>query len=190
MTDTREMLDASPTDVPLGAAKVASAIDARLNCAQACISDADADLVEQSVSELRTCISLCMNCADVCDVTAGLFRARRSGTTSSSTACSRPASARARFALRSAPGTLTIIVTAQSATRRVARAYRHAAPSSVLKLSTSSRSGGSRGCYGRTAMTGGAPSPPAATIKRHPARSTNRRGIARRLLLRPELRRG
>ena len=73
MTDTRAMLDASPTRVPLGAAEVAAAIDACLNCFQACISDADADLVEQDINELRTCIALCVNCADVCDVTARLL---------------------------------------------------------------------------------------------------------------------
>jgi hypothetical protein len=70
MTDTREILDASPTHTPLGVAEVAAAIDACLNCAQACISDADADLGEQEVAELRTCVSLCLNCADVCDGTA------------------------------------------------------------------------------------------------------------------------
>jgi hypothetical protein len=70
MTATREMLDSSPTDVPLGVAEVAAAIDACLNCAEACISDADADLAEEDVDELRTCIALCLNCADVCDVTA------------------------------------------------------------------------------------------------------------------------
>jgi uncharacterized membrane protein len=70
MTDTREMLDASPTAVPLGVAELAAAIDACLNCLQACISCADADLVEDDVEEMRTCIALDQNCADVCDVTA------------------------------------------------------------------------------------------------------------------------
>jgi hypothetical protein len=70
MTATREMLDASLTDVPFGVAEVAAAIDACLDCAQACVSDADADLAEHDVDELRRCITLCLNCADVCDVTA------------------------------------------------------------------------------------------------------------------------
>jgi uncharacterized membrane protein len=70
MTTTREMLEASPTDVPLGVAEVAAAIDACLDCAQACLSDVDADLAEVDVDELRTCIALCLNCADVCEVTA------------------------------------------------------------------------------------------------------------------------
>ena len=48
------------------------------------------------------------------------------------------ASARARPALRSAPGTPIIIVIAQSAPERVLRAYRHAALCSMLKRSRSS----------------------------------------------------
>jgi len=70
MTDTRDMLEASPNGVPLGVAEVATAIDACLNCVQACTSCADADLVEEDVDELRACVALCLNCADVCDVTA------------------------------------------------------------------------------------------------------------------------
>lgn len=70
MTDTREMLDASPVSVDLGAAEVAAAIDACLNCVQACTACADADVVEEDVEEMRTCIALDQNCADVCAVTA------------------------------------------------------------------------------------------------------------------------
>jgi hypothetical protein len=70
MTDTREILDASPSGVPLGVAEVATAIDACLNCVQACTSCADADLAEDDIHEMRTCIALCLNCADVCEVTA------------------------------------------------------------------------------------------------------------------------
>jgi hypothetical protein len=70
MTDTREMLDASPTGVPLDAAAVAAAIDACLTCLQTCTSCADEDLAEEDVDELRACVALCVNCADVCYVTA------------------------------------------------------------------------------------------------------------------------
>src|SRR5947209_9090288 len=70
MTDTREMLDASPTGVPLGVAEVATAIDACLNCLQTCTSCADSDLVEPDVAEMRACIALCVSCADVCDLVA------------------------------------------------------------------------------------------------------------------------
>jgi hypothetical protein len=70
MTDTREMLAAFPAGVRLDVAEVATAIDASLNCLQTCASCADADLAEDDVEELRTCIALCVNCGDVCDVTA------------------------------------------------------------------------------------------------------------------------
>jgi hypothetical protein len=70
VTGSREMLDASPTGVPLGAAEVAAAIDACLDCLQSCTSCADADLVEDDVGDLSTCVALCVTCADVCDVTA------------------------------------------------------------------------------------------------------------------------
>jgi hypothetical protein len=73
MTTTREMLDASPSNVPLGVGEVAAAIDACLDCAQACFSDADADLAEPDVAEMRICIALCVNCADLCDVTARIL---------------------------------------------------------------------------------------------------------------------
>jgi hypothetical protein len=68
MTDTREMLDASPAAVPLGVVEVAAAIDACLNCAQSCTACADADLVEPDVGEMRACIALCLGCADVCEL--------------------------------------------------------------------------------------------------------------------------
>jgi hypothetical protein len=68
MTDTREMLESSPAAVPLGVEEVAAAIDACLNCLQTCISCANADLAEAD-AELSTCVALCVNCADVCDVT-------------------------------------------------------------------------------------------------------------------------
>lgn len=73
MSDTREMLEASPIAVPLGVAVVAVAIDACLNSVQACTSCASEDLLEEDVDKLRACIALDQNCADVCDVTARLL---------------------------------------------------------------------------------------------------------------------
>jgi len=70
MTDTRDMLETSPTNVPCGVADVAAAIDACLSCVQVCTTCADADLAEEDVDELRTCIALDLRCADVCDLTA------------------------------------------------------------------------------------------------------------------------
>lgn len=70
MSDTRDMLEASPSAVPAGVEAVAAAIAACLNCAQSCTSCSDADLVEDNVAEMTTCIALCLTCADVCAVTA------------------------------------------------------------------------------------------------------------------------
>ncbi len=70
MTNTREILDASPSGVPLGVTALATAIDACLDCFQACTSCADANLAEDNIDEMRTCIAACLNCADVCQLTA------------------------------------------------------------------------------------------------------------------------
>ena len=73
MTYTKDMLDAAPNGVPVITADVAAAIDACLSCLQSCTSCADADLAEQDVAEMATCVALCVTCADVCDVTARLL---------------------------------------------------------------------------------------------------------------------
>jgi hypothetical protein len=73
MTDTKEMIDAVPGGVPLGAVAVAAAIDDCLRCLQSCTTCANADLAEDDVREMRTCIARCLTCADVCDATARLL---------------------------------------------------------------------------------------------------------------------
>src|SRR5436305_11341551 len=73
MTDTRAMLETFSTPIPLGLDEVAAAIDACLNCEQACVSCADADLEEPDVEDLRRCVALDQSCADVCGVTARLL---------------------------------------------------------------------------------------------------------------------
>lgn len=70
MTDTKEILDAVPTGVPLSTKDVAAAIDACLTCVQTCTTCANADLAEEDLAALRVCAALCITCADVCDVTA------------------------------------------------------------------------------------------------------------------------
>ena len=70
MTDTKEILDAVPTGVPLSTGDVAAAIDACLRCVQTCTTCANADLAERDVDELSVCAARCITCADVCDVTA------------------------------------------------------------------------------------------------------------------------
>lgn len=55
-----------------------AAIDAAYACAQACTSCADACVAEEMVAELRQCIRLNLDCADVCAATATLAN-RRTG---------------------------------------------------------------------------------------------------------------
>jgi hypothetical protein len=45
---------------------------AATDCAQACITDVDADLSEPHLAEMVTCIRLCLDCADVCTATLGV----------------------------------------------------------------------------------------------------------------------
>ena len=70
MTKTREMLEASPAEIPLNLDDVAAAIDACLTCEQTCTSCADSDLAEKDVAEMSRCIALCLECADVCGLVA------------------------------------------------------------------------------------------------------------------------
>jgi hypothetical protein len=55
-----------------------AAIDAAYACAQTCTSCADACLAEEMVAELRQCIRLNLDCADVCAATATIAT-RRTG---------------------------------------------------------------------------------------------------------------
>jgi hypothetical protein len=70
MTDTRQMLAASPARTPFELHDVAAAIDACFNCVQACTTCADSDLIEEDIVALRDCIALCQMCADICDAAA------------------------------------------------------------------------------------------------------------------------
>jgi hypothetical protein len=73
MSLARDMLEASPASVDLGAEAVAAAIEAAMTCAQACTSCADSCLAEKDVAEFRRCIALCVTSADVCAVTVRLL---------------------------------------------------------------------------------------------------------------------
>jgi len=72
MSYTRQMLGTYPRTVGIDADMLAAAIDALNDCAQACTVDVDADLSEQNLTEMVTCIRLCLHCADVCTATAGV----------------------------------------------------------------------------------------------------------------------
>jgi len=72
MSYARQLLDAYPGTLSADAGMLAAAIDALSDCAQACIADADADLREQDLAEMVTCIRLCLDCTDVCTATLGV----------------------------------------------------------------------------------------------------------------------
>jgi len=72
MSYARQLLDAYPSSASADAGVLAAAIDALSDCAQACTADADADLSEQHLAGMVTCIRLCLNCADICTATAAV----------------------------------------------------------------------------------------------------------------------
>jgi hypothetical protein len=72
MSYARQMLDSHPRTVNLDADLLASAIDALSDCVQACAADVDADLSEQDLTEMVTCIRLCLDCIDVCTAAVGV----------------------------------------------------------------------------------------------------------------------
>jgi len=70
MSYARQMLDTYSRTANVDADLLAAVIDALSDCAQACDADTAADLSEQNVAEMVTCIRLCMDCADICIATA------------------------------------------------------------------------------------------------------------------------
>ncbi len=107
MSYARQMLDTYSRTFNVDAALLAAAIDALSDCVQACNADNAADLGEQNVTEMVTCIRLCLDCADICTATAGSPAARRSTTPMSPGRCWRPAWPSAGAAAMSASGTPT-----------------------------------------------------------------------------------
>jgi hypothetical protein len=75
MDTVTRMLESHPraSTAAAGAAAIGEALQALLVCSQACTSCADACLGEERVAELRRCIRLDLDCADVCQVTARLL---------------------------------------------------------------------------------------------------------------------
>jgi hypothetical protein len=67
MTSARRLLDTHPTGPGFPADDLAAAIDACFDCAQVSTACADACLAEDDVADMRRCISLDRNCADLCD---------------------------------------------------------------------------------------------------------------------------
>jgi hypothetical protein len=72
MSYARQLLDTYPGTVNADAGVLAATLDALSDCAQACAADTDADLAEQNLAEMVTCIRLCLDCTYVCTATLGV----------------------------------------------------------------------------------------------------------------------
>jgi hypothetical protein len=69
MTHAREMLNAHPGTAAIDADALIECIEACFDCSQACSACADAGLGEEMVSHMRRCMTMCLNCSDVCATT-------------------------------------------------------------------------------------------------------------------------
>ena len=72
MSYARQMLDTYPRTFNAHVGLLAATIDALSDCVQACNADNAADLGEQNVTEMVKCIRLCLDCAEICTVTAAV----------------------------------------------------------------------------------------------------------------------
>lgn len=80
MTTTTEMLGTHPGTTTMDRRLLAECIDACIECAESCTACADACIGEETIAELRTCIRLNLDCADICDATGRvLFRMVQGG---------------------------------------------------------------------------------------------------------------
>jgi hypothetical protein len=76
---TQAMIATHPTGHGKADDRLVRCIELCFDCTQACISCADACLGEEMVAELRQCIRLDLDCADICNAT-GSIASRRTGT--------------------------------------------------------------------------------------------------------------
>lgn len=70
---TGEMLRTHPVSNQVDQSTLTNTIDTLITCAQTCTICADACLGEQNPAELRHCIRLNLDCADICHTTANLL---------------------------------------------------------------------------------------------------------------------
>lgn|SRR5690554_817652 len=74
MTTVSQMLDTHPMDLShIDRKRLQACIEACFECAQACTACADACLSEDMVAELRKCIRLNLDCADICVTTGNVL---------------------------------------------------------------------------------------------------------------------
>jgi hypothetical protein len=70
VSNVQSMLEAHPWRGHVDREVLAACIEACVACAQTCESCADACLSEEEVGELRKCIRLNLDCADICAATS------------------------------------------------------------------------------------------------------------------------
>jgi len=73
MAQAMQMLETHPWPGHVERETLARCIEECFACAQSCTSCADACLSEDTVEELRKCIRLILDCADICDTTGRLL---------------------------------------------------------------------------------------------------------------------
>lgn len=73
MSYALRMIETSPAKTGWDPKDLAEAIEALGACAQACTACADACLGEESARDLRRCITVDLNCADVCTAAAAVL---------------------------------------------------------------------------------------------------------------------
>lgn len=71
--NAQAILEKHPQPMNLDASAVAKVIESAFDCVQVCTSCADACLSEEMVADLRYCIRLDLDCANVCEATAKVF---------------------------------------------------------------------------------------------------------------------
>jgi uncharacterized protein DUF326 len=76
--NVQQMISTHPDVRGSVSARLVRCIEECFDCAQTCITCADACVAEESVQQLRQCIRLNLDCADVCGA-AGALASRRTG---------------------------------------------------------------------------------------------------------------
>ena len=69
MTHAREMLDTHPDTAAMDADALVECVEACFDCSQTCSACVDACLGEEMVGHLKCCLTMCLNCSDVCATT-------------------------------------------------------------------------------------------------------------------------
>jgi hypothetical protein len=73
MSYARKMLEAHPQSLDIKIGPLADVLDALTECAQTCMADSYADLVEPNATEMTRCIRLCLDCVDICTASIGVL---------------------------------------------------------------------------------------------------------------------